>query len=198
MAWIPNVNPNELVESAWGNTIRDHVVNTFASAAERTAAIPAPVAGMTSYRADAALLEVYRGGLWRPQIGTIVHSAVVAITDLNGTGLGLRDVTSVSQVVTFPYPTTSIVASSMIAGFGGDWVQFSHDVYGYGPNAVMAANGGVGANAGMWAGSPISTAWANLANASVGYKIRVNINATGGSGNNWHTSGSATLLVYAT
>jgi hypothetical protein len=70
VAWIPNVNPSELIESAWGNTIRDHVVNTFASATERAAAVPTPTPGMVSYLADTGKVEVYTArttpSSWRP------------------------------------------------------------------------------------------------------------------------------------
>jgi hypothetical protein len=70
VAWIPNVNPNELVQSAWGNTIRDHVINTFATAADRDAAIPAPFDGQACYVAALDQLLVWTDktptASWRP------------------------------------------------------------------------------------------------------------------------------------
>lgn len=64
MAWIPNVNPNELITSSWGNQIRDRVVNTFTDAAARTAAIPTPVAGMVTYLTASDSLEYWAGAAW--------------------------------------------------------------------------------------------------------------------------------------
>jgi hypothetical protein len=66
MPWIPDVNPDELIESAWGNTIRDHVVHVFASEAERAAAIPAPDEGMVAYLTGSKVADVYSGTAWIP------------------------------------------------------------------------------------------------------------------------------------
>lgn len=59
MAWIPDVHPNELIESAWANTIRDHTVHAFANAAARDSAIPAPAVGMTCYVQDVGQFQTF-------------------------------------------------------------------------------------------------------------------------------------------
>jgi hypothetical protein len=62
--WIPDVVPDQLIESAWGNKIRDRTATPFTNAAERATAIPAPKVGMLTYQIDAARLEVYNGAAW--------------------------------------------------------------------------------------------------------------------------------------
>jgi hypothetical protein len=62
------ITPGTTIESDWGNEVRDQLVTPFASAAARSAAITAPVNGMTTaITAASALngLEVYNGVSWR-------------------------------------------------------------------------------------------------------------------------------------
>jgi hypothetical protein len=58
-AWIPNVLPDEPVESAWGNSIRDRTITPFPNAAARTTAIPTPAVGMATVLLDTGALEIY-------------------------------------------------------------------------------------------------------------------------------------------
>jgi hypothetical protein len=44
--------------------LMDQSVMTFASSAARSSAIPTPTEGMTSYRSDADIVEVYNGSAW--------------------------------------------------------------------------------------------------------------------------------------
>ena len=99
--WLPNVVPDEPIESAWGNTIRDRTVTPFANVAARTAAIAAPTEGMISYLADTGAFEQYYGATvgWRPpwntawgEIGRTVNAnvnqgSIATIVDVNGTTL---------------------------------------------------------------------------------------------------------------
>ena len=74
--------PQRARPSSWGNTIRDHVVNTFTNVAARNSAIPAPVAGMTCYLITLNVFEVYNGavgvnvpGLNVPVLGNLTASS---------------------------------------------------------------------------------------------------------------------------
>jgi hypothetical protein len=103
VAWIPNVNSNELILSAWGNTIRDHVVNTFATAADRTAAIPAPTTGMLTWRSDALVFEYWNGATWvllSPGNGQLAWKITVA--DQTGIASTATDITGLSATVNVP------------------------------------------------------------------------------------------------
>lgn len=64
--WIPDVVPDAVVASSWGNTIRDRTVTPFDNVAARTAAITAPKQGMVTWLADVERLEVWDGEAWRP------------------------------------------------------------------------------------------------------------------------------------
>jgi hypothetical protein len=65
--WIPDVVPDAVVASSWGNTIRDRTVTPFADAAARTAAILVPKLGMVTFLQNVKRLEVWDGsGSWKP------------------------------------------------------------------------------------------------------------------------------------
>jgi len=54
-----------VITASWANTdVRNQVVTPFASAATRTAAIPAPITGMLTHRADGPVFEGYDGTNW--------------------------------------------------------------------------------------------------------------------------------------
>jgi len=57
---------DDTIEPTWGNTVRDRVVNPFATAAARTTAITSPVEGMLTYQADDDDLYKYNGSAWVP------------------------------------------------------------------------------------------------------------------------------------
>jgi hypothetical protein len=68
--WIPDVVPDQTIESAWGNKIRDRTVTPFANAAARTAAIVTPVTGMLTFLDDTNVTDIWDGAAWRPVLGT--------------------------------------------------------------------------------------------------------------------------------
>src|SRR5262245_7453468 len=83
--WIANVVPDQTIESAWGNSIRDRTVTPFTNAAARTSAITAPKVGMLTWLADLRRLEIYDGTNWGPLPGTVLGS-VVATGDATSSG----------------------------------------------------------------------------------------------------------------
>lgn len=62
--WLPNVVPDQTIESAWGNDIRNRTVTPFADAAARSAAITAPIPGMATYLLNTKQLEWWNGTKW--------------------------------------------------------------------------------------------------------------------------------------
>lgn len=99
MAWIPNVNPNELITSAWGNQIRDRTVTPFVNAAERTAAIPTPAAGMFSYLTATDSLEYWNGAAWL-RVGPAQLAYKATGADQAGIVNTTVDITGTSATVT--------------------------------------------------------------------------------------------------
>lgn len=68
MAVPPYVTAGTAIEESWGDQIADAVVNPFATAAARSAAITSPTAGMTTALTAANTtngLEVWNGTSWR-------------------------------------------------------------------------------------------------------------------------------------
>lgn len=75
-----------VITASWANSnVRDQVVTPFASAATRAAAIPAPITGMLTHRADGPTFEGYDGTNWAQpaslRVGAIVpRTADVSVT----------------------------------------------------------------------------------------------------------------------
>lgn len=65
MALIPSVVPLEIIESAWGNAVRDTGCTVFSTMAERSAQLPVPTDGRLCFTADDDQLWVGRAGAWR-------------------------------------------------------------------------------------------------------------------------------------
>jgi len=90
-------SPNK-VESTWGNAIRDRVVNNYASAAARDAAIPTPVIGQSCVCiiSDTPTFIIYQGATtgWTPPWNTAwgeVASVVVQTTQASITSARLKN-----------------------------------------------------------------------------------------------------------
>lgn len=64
MPEMADVVPAELIESQWGNDIRDRTIQRYASAAARSASIPTPTAGDLSYLASTDGVYVWDGTAW--------------------------------------------------------------------------------------------------------------------------------------
>ena len=65
MPEMPNVISGEVIESDWGNSIRDRTVQRYASAAARSASHATPVQGDLSFLSDTGKVYVYYSGSWR-------------------------------------------------------------------------------------------------------------------------------------
>ena len=63
MPWIDDVVSHTTIRSVWGNNIRNHVVHTVASKAERDATV-VPQEGMRVYCADTRFTYVRVGSAW--------------------------------------------------------------------------------------------------------------------------------------
>lgn len=62
MGWIPDVVPDEPVESVWGNEIRDRTSTPFPNVAARDAAIPIPQFGQVVFIQEPIPLEYWWDG----------------------------------------------------------------------------------------------------------------------------------------
>jgi hypothetical protein len=85
------VVPQERVASAHMNTALSQGVLRFGSAAERTAQVVSPVAGMLSFLADSGRYEMWTGTAWRP----VVVAEAVAGATLNPAWTGTAQATRV-------------------------------------------------------------------------------------------------------
>lgn len=179
----------------------DGTIRIFATAAERTARWPSPPIGAYSLCLDThTFMQFVPGGgsnpaFWRPLTGTLVYSEIATIPQGTFTGAGLRDVISVASGITFPYITRSVASYTLQAGFSGDWVGWAYDLWGLGPNGVMA-QGNSAAGTGVWQSGTLPGMWLNNANTSVGCKGRMNPNQFGGGTNYTWYGGYLSLQVF--
>lgn len=179
-AWIPDVVPDQLIESAWGNTIRDRTITPFANAAARDAAITTPKAGMTVWLSDHQCVSRYTGSAWTLDGKGRLGGAVVGASD-NAPG---ANVVRMTFAFTLPTPrqvemrtncqwqcvTAAMVGTtSMSCGFDGDAtlrfaVQLNQPVNGIAQGAChQVANLAAGAH----------TADVKAINASTGGTMRI-------------------------
>jgi hypothetical protein len=91
----------EVLAADFNTYVQKQVVATFANAAARTAAIPAPTAGMVSYLTDVQVVQYYDGTVWRAPTGVIGHIEML----VNSGG-----------VTTAPAPSTLIVTATVPGG----------------------------------------------------------------------------------
>jgi hypothetical protein len=97
--------PGATVLSAWGNKVRDRVINPFANAAARNSAITSPVEGMVAYLADVDRLCFYTGSVWAWVPGQVLARGNRATTSTLTT----------SEVGVLRLPVGSLVAGQTVS-----------------------------------------------------------------------------------
>lgn len=95
------------IQAAWGNLVRDSVVNAFASRAARNSAISSPVEGMVAYITGDNILTVYDGTNWvqitpeSASVETSESTSSTSFTDLSTAGPAVTIETGTKALVTF-------------------------------------------------------------------------------------------------
>lgn len=80
------------ITASWANaSVRDQAVTPFATAAARTSAVTAPVAGMFSYRTDGPLFEGYDGASWVAAARYSVYARKTANETVNNSAVLQND-----------------------------------------------------------------------------------------------------------
>jgi hypothetical protein len=90
MALTPDVAAGEIIQSAWGNEIRDRTIQVFANQADLTATWPDAPDGANAWIVDERTLMRRIGGAWVPT----TQAGEVALTTNSGGG----------ATITFPIP----------------------------------------------------------------------------------------------
>lgn len=176
---VPDVVPDTPIVADWGNTIRNRVIQVFATAAERDT-WASPPNGSFCFLTDTSTTWRRISGAWR---------GAVFIIDANGAGLadtvysttGLRDILAVVPPTdVLPFPTTMTITTVCYGGFSGsgpasfifDHVRFS--------DAVVVGSRQTQSPVANWVTTTIVDRWPVAAGASPAYKTRLNVNVTGG------------------
>lgn len=115
MALYQTVAPGQTITSAWGNNVRDGLINSFASLAARTSQVSSPVEGMVSYLNDVNSLQLHNGSQWVP---TIPASANVD-TSQTTTSTTYADLATGGPTVTVVTGTSAIVWIGGLANNSG-------------------------------------------------------------------------------
>lgn len=111
--WIPDVVPDQVIASSWGNSIRNRTVTPFPNVAARTTAIPAPVVGMLTFLDDTNVCEVYDGAAWRPLVGA---GARVGYTALTAADVAQGATTTIATL-TYTPATSRLVKIEAVASY---------------------------------------------------------------------------------
>ena len=166
--------------------LQQQVIPTFANAAARTTAIPSPTEGMVSYITGSGWLEIFKGGIWRPPVGTVVTTGFGTFANINSSTNALYNVGDVSSGVTYPYPVYVVIMSSLYGGFGGSAVTVNVDLQRLDTTtSVWNSPGNIVIPGGSFQNLGTTASWLVAAGASTGARHRVNFL----SGSNIHTGG---------
>jgi hypothetical protein len=125
--------------------LMDQAVMVFASASARTAAIPTPSAGMTTFRTDGTVTEVYNGTAWVPANsvgGTITINASNVTNTLTSSTATAYTFAPSDQSATIRFTSASAVTATVgtaTAFLAGQRVDLLQD--GAGTVTVVAGSG---------------------------------------------------------
>lgn len=110
MAIIPDVIPQDVIESVWGNAIRDTGITRFSSNSERNNTIPNPQDGRTCFVEDINQLYVGVAGTWR----AVLHD-------------GARGAGQVGSVTILSLPVTAPQGGRITYAGSPGWVTESYN-----------------------------------------------------------------------
>lgn len=176
---IPDVVDGQLIESAWGNAIRDRAVERFDNKAALDAGWGSAANGCYAVTVDTGYRWVRKGGVWQRPPGTVINAQYENGPQVQKNA-GLSDLYSATSMGgPFPYPVT--VHASAVVWFGVSTVPVSAapDLVRILDSAVVPGQGGAvtASTAGGWTAVPLAWTWGVPANGQVGYKARINITA---------------------
>jgi hypothetical protein len=183
----------EVLAADFNTMVQRQVVATFANAAARDAAIPAPTEGMTCYVTGIGF-QIYNA-VWKPLPGTTLVAGAGIIPVVSRSATGVYDTGLQFNGTTYPYSTVTVANVAGYGGFSGNGITtFNYDIWGLGPNAIVASgNQPIQAQAGVNQSVPISWAWTNGPGVSTGFKVRFFFNS--GPGTNCYQGGTANWQV---
>jgi hypothetical protein len=121
MALTPDVTAGTIIQSAWGNQIRDRTVQVFATVAERNALWPAPPRGAMCITVDTLALWIFDTGAggWRPTPGTVLATSVSTALASN-TSASVRVQLPGSLTAAVVFPAARVVRVDVHAGLQTD------------------------------------------------------------------------------
>lgn len=127
MGLMPNVVADELIESAWGNQIRDRTWQTFQNKAELLAQWPTAPNGMHAWTIDERAEWVRYAGAWSPapsfvtgHQGTALIGAFDAAKPVKVLTARVSGVGDANGLVTVPFPAgTTAILSGIVTPITG-------------------------------------------------------------------------------
>jgi hypothetical protein len=135
------------VVALWGNSIRNRVVNRYATVTDRSAdgGIDILTQGALSYTNDRARLELWTGSVWRPSAAG--RAGAVVISNATALGTSLTELGSVTVPVSLRSMSNGLLkVSAQIsirwpANNASTWVQFAFKSDSNAPVTVFSASG---------------------------------------------------------
>jgi hypothetical protein len=117
-------NGSVLQASEVNDNLMNQAVISFANSSARTAAIPSPIEGMTTYMTDSDTIQIYDGTNWKTSLattGSILQVVQGVKTDVFSASLasgGITTITGLSATITPKSTTSKILVSYDISGGG--------------------------------------------------------------------------------
>ena len=91
MAWLTDVAPYTVIQSAWGNSVRDRIVQTFTDMNEANAHLAAlPDGALVNI---GTTLYIKRGGAWKLLLPTVIAGTVFGATSPGQTNALVAQIT---------------------------------------------------------------------------------------------------------
>lgn len=189
--------PGSSIASTWAQEVTARARHRFPTVAARDTYWPPASAGNGAHcvTTDSGSQWVSNGTAWVPMHGTVLKAGYQGLPDQNTANTGWYDMVTIEAATTYPFPTITIVNGGGHGGFaGGGPCTFSMDLQQYATAAVFPPTTiNTQAAVAAYTAVPLAAAFASAANASVGFKVRVQFV----SGSNIHTGGGVGWFVYA-
>lgn len=176
MTWLPDVAPYGTIQSLWGNSIRDRVVQTFADRAEADSHLASLPNGAVVHLDSDGTLLTKTAGVWRPVFPGIVRGTNAPQTSI-AAGAGLDAITA---VIPAGYRYAVVLCTLVVDIGGGVNSPWAYDA------RILTSAGGVGiatvggGNTGPATSQSIQCNTYLGLNPAAGDTIRARLSNTGG------------------
>jgi len=176
--FIADVAPNQLIASAWGNSIRDDVIMRFATSADRDLYWPAATApvGARCITMNDHATWLHTGAGW-VQEWVKINSVFTNIASASHPGVPGVIVLGNATPVQRSYPTIVVIHATFTFGFSTAAMNATPDLQRFADSTTSPSNGPMQAIASVFTCVPVLWAYPVAANDDPSFQFRLNVAA---------------------